>query len=83
MANSLDTAVAHVVESLDVLDTISDPIERYQASRKTATAIDGRLRVVRQGVALELKANGKTWREIGEIMDGVTAQRAEQISKGK
>lgn len=83
MAHTLDTAVAHVADSLDALDTISDPIERYQASRKTALVVDDRLRGIRQRIALELKATGKTWREIGEIMDGVTAQRAEQISKGK
>lgn len=83
MAHTLETAVAHVADSLDVLDTISDPIERYQASRKTAAVIDDRLRGVRQRIALELKEGGKTWREIGVIMDGVTAQRAEQISRGK
>ncbi|MEU2484074.1 hypothetical protein ABZ593_05600 [Streptomyces sp. NPDC012617] len=83
MASSTDTAVAHIVESFDALDDISDPIERYQASRQAGAAVDGRLRSVRQRIALELKTEGKTWREIGQIMDGVTAQRAEQISRGR
>ncbi|MEU9495443.1 hypothetical protein AB0L83_21920 [Streptomyces sp. NPDC052071] len=83
MASSTDTAVAHIVESFDALDAIDDPIERYKASRQAGVAADDRLRVVRQRIALELKSDGKTWREIGQIMDGVTAQRAEQISKGR
>lgn len=83
MASSTDTAVALIAESFHALDAISDPVERYQASRQAGATVDDRLRSVRQGIALELKAEGKTWREIGQIMDGVTAQRAEQISRGK
>lgn len=81
MTNTLAAAVTAVT---GVLDTIGDPIERFEASRRAEAALDDELRGVRQRIALELKRkNGKTWREVGEIMGGVSAQRAEQISRGK
>jgi hypothetical protein len=80
MTEALEAAIAVV---RGVLDAVSDPTERYQESRKAEVALDDMLRGVRQGVALELKhQHGKTWREIGEVMGEVTAQRAEQISRG-
>jgi len=84
MTQTPETAVAHVVESLRALIDISDPTERYQASRMVEVAIADQLRDIRKGVALELKHDRRmTWREIGQVMDGVSAQRAEQISRGK
>lgn len=84
MTQTPETAVAHVVESLRALTDISDPTERYQASRMVEVAIADQLRDIRKDVALELKHEHRmTWREIGQVMDGVSAQRAEQISRGK
>ena len=78
MTASLDTAVAEVVGTLDA---ISDPIERYQEVQEAETKLDAALKGVRQRIALELKKR-MTWREVGQIMGGVTAQLAEQISRG-
>jgi hypothetical protein len=80
MTEALEAAIAVV---RGVLDAINDPTERYQESREVEVAIDDTLREVRQNVALELKhQHSKTWREAGEAMGGLTAQRAEQISRG-
>lgn len=80
MTEALEAAVAVV---RGVLAAIDDPTERFQESREAEVAINGTLRGVRQGIALELKhKHGKTWREIGDVMGDVSAQRAEQISRG-
>jgi hypothetical protein len=80
MTEALDTAIAEVVGTLEATD---DPVERYQATRHAETAFAAQLKNVRKDIAMQLKhEQGKTWREIGEIMGGVTAQRAEQISRG-
>ncbi|MEW5658321.1 hypothetical protein ABGT92_23745 [Streptomyces cinereoruber] len=41
------------------------------------------MRSIRQELALDLKAQGLTWREVGKLMGGVSAQRAKQISLGE
>ncbi|MEC4016067.1 hypothetical protein [Streptomyces sp. H27-D2] len=80
MDATLDTAVADLV---DALDAISDPQKRYQASRETETAVAAGIRGVRQRIAVELKTGGLKWREVGEIMGNVSAQRAFQISRSE
>lgn len=80
MTEALEAAIAVVRGALDAID---DPTERYQESRNAEVAINDTLRRVRRNVALELKhRHGKTWRETGHLMGEVTAQRAEQISRG-
>ena len=37
----------------------------------------------RQEIARGFKDQGKTWKEIGEIMGGVTYQRAHQFGRGE
>lgn len=81
MRDLLEPAVTGVRSALDA---VNDPIERYQATREVEAEVHSVIKEVRQNIALELKReHRKTWREIGEIMGGVTAQRAEQISKGQ
>jgi hypothetical protein len=79
MTPSLEAAVATVTAELDAID---DPTERYQAMKQTESALDASFKKVRQRIALELKQT-RTWRQVGEIMGGVTPQRAEQISRGQ
>ncbi|MGW7350983.1 hypothetical protein [Streptomyces sp. NPDC054784] len=79
MTQDLDPAVDHLIEQLEA---IGDPRERDQVTRQLPAVLDVRLRDVRQRTALELRSQGLTYRQIGEVMGGVTAQRAEQIAKG-
>ncbi|MFF8784782.1 hypothetical protein [Streptomyces sp. NPDC015125] len=65
------------------LRAIDDPIQRYEDSKRAEVSFDAELRDLRREIAIELKREqGKTWREIGEAMGGVSPQRAEQISRG-
>lgn len=80
MTPSLDTAIAAVD---DALAEIEDPMARRDAMRTAETRIGEVLKRHRQGVANDLHAQGKPWREVGEILGGVTAQRAWQISRGE
>jgi len=71
------------VDVLNRLDELSDPAERYTALAQLEANVTTVLKAERQRIALELKhQHGKTWREVGRLLGGVTAQRAEQISKG-
>lgn len=65
------------------LDAISDPIERFREVSDAEERLDAGLRGVRQRIAVELRGGGMKYREIGEVMGGVSAQRAEQIAKGR
>lgn len=66
------------------LDAISDPVDRFQKVVEVEDRIDVGLRAVRQRIAAELYNGGeRTYREVGQIMGGVTASRAEQIVKGR
>lgn len=82
MTSLLDTAAA-ATESLDsVIDDIDDPAERYRAIRAVEAHFERFTKDQLQKAALWMKhERGMTWREIGEVMGGVTAQRAEQISR--
>jgi hypothetical protein len=79
MTETLDAPIAHIVE---LVDAISDPGELYRVSREAETRVTGAMRAARQRTALKLKGEGLTWRQIGELLGGVSAQRAEQISRG-
>ena len=66
------------------LDAIDDPADRFQATVSTEAAFDEAMRGVRRRIAVQLYDGGKRpYREVGEIMGKVTAQRAEQIAKGR
>ncbi|MFH8751072.1 hypothetical protein ACH4GK_31975 [Streptomyces rimosus] len=80
MTDTLDAAIADVVGALDA---IADPVERYQAMPSVKTKVDDALRGVRQRIALELHGQGKPWREVGQLMGNVSAQRAWQMSRGE
>lgn len=80
MTQPQDSAVAAVV---DVLDAIDEPEDRFQGLLVMEGKLDVALRGVRRRIAEQLRTQGKTYREIGAIMGGVSAQRAEQIAKGR
>lgn len=80
MTETKETAVAAVVA---VLDAIEDPAERFEELGEVEVMLEAALKDARRKISLELKASGITWREVGEVMGGVTAQRAHQISEGK
>lgn len=80
MTESLEATVAQLSRQIGA---ISDLGERYKAIKNAGAKVDEVLRAHLQEVALGLKAEGKTWPEVGEIMGGVTYQRAHQISKGE
>ncbi|MBQ1163347.1 hypothetical protein KBZ21_35745, partial [Streptomyces sp. A73] len=65
------------------LDGVEDPAQRYEDVVTVEAQLDEDLRGVRPRIALELRVGGLPYREVGEVMGGVTAQRAEQIAKGR
>lgn len=80
----MTTNMDPVDELIAELDAISDPVDRFQKVVETEGRIDVGLRAVRQRIAIQLYNNGeRTYREVGQIMGGVTASRAEQIVKGR
>jgi DNA-directed RNA polymerase sigma subunit (sigma70/sigma32) len=76
--------VARLLEAIEALEAIED--DAACASAVTAVLAEwpahhARLREIRQQRVLALKAQGKTWAEVGELL-GVHATRAQQIAKG-
>jgi hypothetical protein len=84
MADSPD---APFTQYEDQLREIEDLHERWNAYVARAKWLEGELeafrRRQRQEIAMGFKGQGKTWKEIGEIMGGVTYQRAHQFGRGK
>lgn len=62
------------------LDEIADPLGRYKEALRTDAELKQAFREMRQEIALNLKAEGRSWREVGEVL-GVTGARAEQMSR--
>lgn len=69
------------------LRAISDLSERWAAYLELAEYLENELelwrRRQRQEIALGFRAQGKTWKEIGQLMGGVSLQRAHQFGKGE
>ena len=84
MANSSDAPFASYDERLRA---ITDLGERWDAYLEMADNLDRELelwrRRQRQEIALGYREQGKTWKEVGEAMGGVTFQRAHQYGKGE
>ncbi|MEU2566595.1 hypothetical protein [Streptomyces althioticus] len=80
MTQALDTAIAAVD---DALAGIQDPVRRNDAMREAEAKLSEVFKRHRRGVANDLYAQGKKWREVGETLGGVSAQRAWQISRGE
>ena len=71
----------------DKLRAIPDLAERWVAFVALAKHLEEELEIFRrrqrQEIAQGIKTEGKTWREVGQLMGGVTYQRAHQFSKGE
>jgi hypothetical protein len=84
MADSPDTPYTPYEEQLRAITNLS---ERWDAYLHLAKHLEDELelwrRRQRQEIALGLRAEGKKWKEIGEIMGGVSFQRAFQYGKGE
>lgn len=77
--------VERLVEAIEAFEAIEDDAACAVAVSK---ALDGwpqhhsRLRELRQQRVNALKNQGKTWKEIGQLMGGISAARAQQIGAG-
>jgi hypothetical protein len=84
MADSHDAPFAPFDEHLRAVENLT---ERWAAFIELAKHLDEELELFRrrqrQEIALGLKDEKKTWKEIGEIMGGVSYQRAFQFGKGE
>ncbi len=84
MADSPDTPYARYE---DELGEINDLHERWAAYVEQSKWLERELELYRRRqrreIARGFKDQGKTWKEIGEIMGGVTYQRAHQFGKGE
>jgi hypothetical protein len=63
-----------------VIEAEPDLIKRYALINEATQRVRDVVRQVQKEAVLELKGQGRTWREIGDIL-GVTGSRAEQISR--
>lgn len=84
MADSPDTPYARYE---DELRAITDLNERWVAFTEKAKYLEEELELFRrrqrQEIARGFRDEKKTWKEIGQIMGGVTYQRAHQFGKGE
>jgi hypothetical protein len=84
MADSPDTPYAPYD---DQLRAIEDLTERWSTYLGLAEFLETELelwrRRQRQEIAQGFRDQGKTWKEIGEAMGGVSLQRAHQYGKGE
>ena len=79
MTETLDSPIAALA---DAVAAFSDPGEFYRVSREVETRVTAEMRAARQKLVLGLREQGLTWKGIGEVLGGVSPQRAEQISRG-
>lgn len=78
----LHPIIAEALEDLrKALVAIPDPLARYEEVLKTEEELRLALRQRSQAIVQSLKAEGLSWREVGERLD-VSGQRAHQIANG-
>jgi hypothetical protein len=79
---TLDAAIEECVAAIScAVEEIADPVERYKETLRVDAWAKQTFNEMRQTAVLNLKREGRTWREIGEML-GVTGARAEQLSRG-
>ena len=77
--------VKRLLEAIDAFEAIEDDAACAGAVTRLLDQWPdhhSRLREIRQKRVNALKAQGKTWAEIGQILGGVSAARAQQIGAG-
>ena len=84
MADSYDAPFAAFDERLRAVTNLA---ERWVAFVDLADHLERELELFRrrqrQEIALGFREQGKTWKEIGDTMGGVSYQRAFQFGKGE
>jgi hypothetical protein len=73
---------AHVQELLAEILTIPDPMERLAAIDRLCEQRREWGRQHKQEIARGLHDQGLTWKKVGEVMGGVSSQRAHQFAYG-
>jgi hypothetical protein len=72
------------IELLDQqIAAISDPVEQHAAIKEAGLRVNANLHARLRALAKRLKIDGRTWPQVGELLGGVSGQRAHQISKGE
>jgi hypothetical protein len=77
--------VTRLVEAIKAFESIADDEACAVAVSQALQDWPGhqvRLRELRQQRVQALKAQGKTWQEIGRLLGGISAARAQQIAAG-
>jgi hypothetical protein len=80
MTDRLEAALAPLIADIEDID---DPEGAFKAIVATEAGFSDVMRRARQRLAVRLRDRGMTYREIGAVMGKVTAQRAEQVAKGR
>ena len=77
--------VTRLVEAIEAFEAIEDDEACAVAVSKALAAWPdqhSKLRALRQQRVQALRVQGKTWAEIGDLLGGVSAARAQQIGAG-
>ena len=77
--------VRRLVEAIEAFEAIEDDEACAVAVSKALAAWPvqhSKLRELRQQRVQSLRGQGKTWEEIGRLLGGITAARAQQIGAG-
>jgi hypothetical protein len=77
--------VTRLVEAIKAFEAIEDDeacAVAVSQALKDWTGHQTRLRQLRQQRVQALKAQGRTWEEIGRLLGGISAARAQQIAAG-
>jgi len=77
--------VRRLVEAIEAFEAIEDDEACAKAVSEALAAWPdhhSKLRELRQQRVRALRAQGKTWGEIGALLGGITAARAQQIGAG-
>ena len=81
-AVELDPALVTAVEALiTAVQAIEDPTEHYKATYEAEARVKAALKERQKVIANGLRDQGRSWREIGELLS-VSSQRAYQIATG-
>lgn len=80
MTDSLDSALEPLADHIRGIGDHQARFAEVEAAERLFLALK---RALLQEIALGLRAEGKKWKEIGEVMGGVTYQRAFQMGRGQ
>lgn len=82
LASKISKMWSALSAAFSTLASIQNPVDRYEALQLLEDDLPNEFREIYRAIATDLKESGRTWRQVGEVMGGVSAQRAHQISLG-